>query len=186
MADNHWDDFRFVLALYRQGSVAAAARVLGVNDTTVVRRVSQVECALDTRLFDRARGRAVPTREGAPVFRRLVAIDDEFAALHDEASGANHRVEGTVKVTAVPMIANRVLVPRLANLMHRYPGLDVELLVDSALSSITRRRDADIAIRGARPSSDVDAITRKLGVMTYGLYCHEALLAANRPMDWIA
>jgi len=186
MSEHHWDDFRFVLALYRQGSIAAAARLLGVDNTTVTRRVSQVECALDTRLFDRARGRAIPTREGATVFRRLLAIDGEFTALHEEASGANRRIEGIVKVTAVPMIANRVLVPRLNGLLSLHPGLDVELLVDSALSSITRRRDADIAIRGARPNSDVDAITRKLGVMTYGLYCHRDLSSTNKPIDWIA
>jgi len=190
MANVNWDDFRFVLALYRQGSISAAAHTLDVNETTVARRLAQVECSLDTRLFERERGRVLPTAEAVTVINRLIAIDDQFQHLHDEASGANLRVEGSVRVTAAPMIANQVLVPRLHNIQKQHPKLEIELLVDSALLGIATRRDADIALRGGRPDSDGDAITRKLGVMTSAdipwiAYAPTLSLISRVQADWM-
>ena len=186
MAEENWDDYRFVLALHRSGSVAAAARTLGVDETTVVRRLSQVERALGARLFERERGRVTPTAAARAAMERLERIDDGFRALRDGLSGADGQTVGTVTVTAVPMIANRVLVPRLPEILERHARLEIELLVDSALLGITRRREADIAIRGMRPTSEPDAITRKLGDMRYGVYCRRDLLEAERDPGWIA
>lgn len=186
MQEDNWNDYRFVLALYRRGSIVSAARELGVNETTVVRRLSYVERFLGTRLFVRKRGRVTPTDAAESVIRRLIRIDDQFRSLHDEASGADRRIAGSVSVTAVPIVANRVVIPKLPNFLARHRELEIDLVVDSAVLGITRSRDADIAIRGARPSTDLDAITRKLGVMTYGLYCHRDLVGLEDPLPWIA
>ena len=167
----NWDDYRFVLALCREGSISGAARALGVDDTTVARRLAQAERALGARLFERERGRVTMTEAASVAMDRLTAIDDGFHGLRDALSGADHRVAGTVSVTAVPIVANHALRPRLAEILAAHPALEIELLVDSALLGITPRRDADIALRGTRPSSDPDAITRKLGEMSYGVYC---------------
>ena len=183
MPEENWDDYRFVLALHRHGSVAAAARALGVDETTVVRRLSQVERALGARLFERERGRVTPTAAARGAMDRLEGIDDGFRALRDGVSGTDRQIAGTVAVTAVPMITNRVLVPRLPELLERHPRLEIELVVDSALLGITRRREADIAIRGARPTAEPDAVTRKLGDMSYGVYCRRDLVEVDEEPD---
>ena len=183
--DDDWNDYRFVLALHRAGSLAAAGRELGVDATTVARRLSQVETRLGARLFDRERGRAVPTAAATGVLARLARVDDELARVRDALSGADRRVEGEVAITAVPMIFRHALVPRLHELLDAHPGLSIEAVVDPALLGIASRREADIAIRGVRPESDPGAVTRKLGDMSYGLYCRRDLLDGGPEPAWI-
>ncbi len=186
MRNTDWDDYRYVLALHRAGSIAGAARALGVDGTTVARRLSLAESALGTRLFDRERGRVVPTEAAAAVVARLLRVDEELAELRDTVSGADTRVEGEVRITAVPMIFDNALVPALKGLLAKHPGLRIEALVDGAVLGIVSRREADIAIRGARPTSDPDAVTRKLGELTYGIYCHRDIAKRGGDVDWIA
>ena len=184
--DDDWDDYRFVLALHRAGSLAAAGRDLGVDGTTVARRLSQVEARLGARLFDRERGRTVATAAALGVLERLARVDDELGRVRDALSGADRRVEGEVAITAVPMIFRHALVPRLHELLAAHPALAVEAIVDPALLGIAARREADIAIRGVRPETDPDAVTRKLGDMSYGLYCRRDLVEAGTEPEWLA
>ena len=186
MSEDNWNDYRLVLALGRHGSIAAAARTLGIDDTTVVRRLARLERALGTTLFERERGRVTPTGAADSAIERLERIDDGFRSLREALHGADREVAGSVVVTAVPMIANQVLVPRLPEILAEHPRLEIDLVVDSALLGITRRREADIAIRGARPETEPDAVTRKLGDMTYGVYRHRRLADAGDDVGWVA
>ena len=185
MSDADWDDYRYVLALRRAGSLAGAARDLGVDGTTVARRLANVEAALGARLFERERGRVVPTEAAEAVLARLARVDDELRQLHDTVSGADARVEGEVRITAVPMVFIYGLVPRFAELLDAHPMLRIEGLVDSALLGITTRRDADIAVRGGRPDTDPEAVTRKLGELTYGVYCRRDIVENEPEPPWL-
>ena len=185
MRDDDWNDYRIVLALHRAGSVSGAARALGVDDTTIVRRLTQTETRLNTTLFERERGRVNATREAQAIMERLSRADAELGSVRDTIAGADRRVEGKVRITAIATIVNRVFLPGLPALLARYPGLDLEFAVDAAVLGIVSRRQADIAVRGARPDSDPEAITRKLGTMAYGVYCHHELLDASPAPRWI-
>ena len=185
MRDEDWNDYRIVLALHREGSVGKAAQALGVDDTTVVRRLAQTEARLGTILFERERGRVSATREAQAIMERLSRAEAELGSVRDMIAGADGRVEGKVRVTAISTIVNRALLPNLPALLSRHPGLDLEFAVDSAVLGIVSRRQAEIAVRGARPDSDPEAITRKLGTMTYGVYCHRELLDTSPAPRWI-
>ena len=65
-----WDDVRYFLALARQGSLSAAARLLAIEHSTVARRVSSFEQALGIKLFDRLPRGWTLTPEGQAIFER--------------------------------------------------------------------------------------------------------------------
>lgn len=163
-----WDDLRVVLALARGASLNAAARRLSVDPTTVARRLASLERAAGVALFHRLPGRMVPTEAGEETVAHAERVEAEIAALAETLTGAGHHVQGTVRLTAVPGIVNRLLVPRLGELLTRHPALAVELLAESRNLSL-RRRDADVAVRLARPERD-HALTRRLGTLSYSVY----------------
>ena len=84
------------------------------------------------------------------------------------------------------MVFRHALVPRVHELLAAHPALRVEAIVDPALLGIAARREADVAIRGVRPESDPDAVTRKLGDMSYGLYCRRELVESGVEPEWLA
>src|ERR671934_2682066 len=108
-----WDDLRYVLALVRFATIAEAARRLPVDEATVGRRIARIERQLGARLFDRAQGRLAPTEAGRAAGERAERVEPEGEGLIAAAAGADHIVAGRVRVTAVPVIVNRMLLPAL-------------------------------------------------------------------------
>jgi DNA-binding transcriptional LysR family regulator len=178
-----WDDIRFVLAVERAGAFAAAARRLGVNESTVARRVARAEARLEARLFERAAGRLTPTAAGSALVHRAERIELEVQAAQGAVAGADERAAGTVRVTAVPIIANRLLAPALVGLCARHPGLTIELIAEPRDLSLTQR-EADIAVRLARPEREARAVARRIGFLDYGVYAVVGAAAATLP--WIS
>jgi DNA-binding transcriptional LysR family regulator len=164
-----WDDLRFVLAVERFGSNAEAARRLEVDEATVSRRVAGSEHVLGTQLFERMPGKLIPTEAGRAVARRAEDVEREIGALISAISGRDHLAARPVRVTAVPAIVNRILIRALPALLKRYPDLHVELIADPRDFSLTRR-EADIALRLARPRRELRVIARRVGYMGYAVY----------------
>jgi DNA-binding transcriptional LysR family regulator len=163
-----WSDLRYVLTVARAGTLAAAARRLGVNQTTVARRLAAAERALGARLFERRDGVRHPTRAGEAAIAQAARVEQEFLALERGVAGADAAPAGTVRVTAVPILANRLLIPALPGLLRRYPQLRIELVAESRNLSLTRR-EADIALRLARPEAGT-ALVRRIGRLDYAVY----------------
>lgn len=168
MQDMEWSDLRYVLAIARAGTLSAAARRLGVNQTTVSRRLAAAETSLGARLFDRGDAMFVPTRQGDEVLRRAAQIETDFDAIERGIGGSDAVVAGSVRVTAVPILVNRLLIPALPNLYAAHPRLQIELIAEPRNLRLTRR-EADIALRLARPESGT-ALARRLGQLDYAVY----------------
>ncbi len=177
----NWNDLRVALAVCREGTLGGAGRVLGVDQTTVTRRLTALERGLGARLFERREGRLVPTAAGEQVIDRAERAEAELAALERDVAGRDARPGGQVRVTAVPTLANRLLAPNAGALFDRFPDLRLDLIAEPALLSVTRR-EADIAIRLARPDEDA-MIARRMGSMLYAVYARRGLDAASLP--WI-
>ncbi len=172
MHDADWNGLQYVLSLARAGSHAAAARRLGLDATTVARRVRALETALGARLFERGPdGNWRPTQAGEIAVVRAEAMEAEMATLSVAVRGIDAAAAGTVRVTAVPLLINRVLVPAAPALMARHPGLELELIADIRDLSLTRR-EADIAIRLTRPGPEVGdrVVARRIGTLDYAVY----------------
>jgi len=163
-----WSDLRYVLTVARAGTLAAAARRLRVNQTTVARRLAAAQAALGARLFERRDGALYPTKAGEAALARAAQVEQEFLALERGVGGADAVVAGSVRVTAVPILANRLLIPALPRLFARHPRLRVELVAEPRNLSLTRR-EADIAVRLARPEAGT-ALVRRIGELDYAVY----------------
>jgi DNA-binding transcriptional LysR family regulator len=155
-----WDDLRFVLAVARAGTLAGAARRLGVNQTTVARRLSAAEASLGTKLYQRADGALQPTKAGMAAIDRAARIEQDIETLARDASPVDGGPAGLVRVTAVPLLVNHLLVPEVRSLAAKSPRLRVELIAEARNLSLTRR-EADVALRLARPEAGGSHLTRR-------------------------
>lgn len=164
-----WSDLNVVLALGRDGALAPAARRLGVDQTTVSRRLSAIEAALEGPLFLRERGRLVPTALGEEAIARAAEMETAVQALETAASESGDAVAGSVRVTAVPLLVNQLLVPHLPALLDRHPALEIEAIAESRNLSLSRR-ETDIALRLARPQQGVTGLCRKIGELAFSVY----------------
>lgn len=182
MSKENWDDLRVVLAASRSGNFGEAARLLSVNESTVVRRIAQVEERLAARLFDRVKGKLTPTEAGLEIASLAERIEIEVQSSTWTISGSDLRVAGTVRVTSVPILTNRILIPALPNLLGQHPDLNVELVAEARSLSLTKR-EADVAIRLARPRDEVSVVARKLGDLTYGVYMRDG--ASEDRLRWV-
>src|SRR5438093_7396909 len=118
MLDLGWNDLRYVLAVARTGSLSSAAGRLGIDPTTVSRRIARAASVLGTRLFYRSGGTLLPTEAGQMVIARAERIELEVDAIKNAASGADATISGSVRVTSVPLLVNRVLIPALPALLR--------------------------------------------------------------------
>lgn len=174
-AGTSWDDLRVFLAVHRRSSHAAAGRELGVDATTIGRRLGALERSLGARLFDRTPSGLAPTEAGAALFARAERIEAEVLASEREIRGTDARLTGAVRVTAGDGLVHYVLVPALAELRRTHPGISVELRADTRSLDLSRR-EADVAVRLSRPR-EPSLVARRLGAMRFGLYAGRAYLA---------
>jgi DNA-binding transcriptional LysR family regulator len=183
----NWDDLRFLLAIRRGLTITAAARLLSVDGTTVSRRLAALQAALGEALIVRQSDGALKlTASGDVVAQRAEAMERQFDLIRD-ALGADHDLyTGSVRLTSVPIIANRLLVPAIGKLLDKHPALQIELFPESRDLSLTRR-EADLAIRLARPlTGGTNVKARRIGTLIYSVYAahsYSAKEAARLP--WI-
>jgi DNA-binding transcriptional LysR family regulator len=198
MLKGNWDDLRIVLAVRRAGSFAGAARILSVNESTVIRRLAQAEQRLRARLFDRAQGRLSPTEAGCEMVRRAERVEVEVLEALHAVDGTDSIVAGTVRLTSAPLLINRVLIPALPRLVSQYPGLELELIAEPRGLSLIKR-EADVALRLSRPHEEARTVARKVGELSYGVYapanvpaaglrwvCYEDQMSSLPQAEWIS
>ncbi|MDQ7994267.1 MAG: LysR family transcriptional regulator [Luteibacter sp.] len=164
--DLDWQDVRVFVALARQGSLSATARMLSVNHATVARRVQSLEQALGEKLVERRPEGYVLTAAGTQAL--MAASDMEQAAQTLRRGVADGSPSGLVRISSSPGLSAGFLASRLAPLALRYPQLDIDLA--HTLRSVSlERHEADIAIRVDKPK-DGDIVARPLATMGYAFY----------------
>ena len=163
-----WDDLRFVLSLGRARTLARAALDLGVNPTTVGRRLASIEEALGTRLFDRTSDGFAPTEPGQVVLKRATEMELQSLAVEREVKGLDARPAGSVTIAALDGLIDEFVIPRLPALRNLYPDLVVCAVSGLRLLDLTKQ-EADLAIRAAQPHHP-DLIGKRLGVQAMGVY----------------
>jgi DNA-binding transcriptional LysR family regulator len=181
MNQPHWDDLRYFLALYDAGTLSGAARVAGVEHTTVARRIDALEASLGVKLFDRfPRGWSL-TASGKALVPHARKMEESLHGLMRAASGAT-ALTGTVRISAPPALAAYVLAPGLKPAMTRLPGIEMDVRGEVRESDLMRR-ESDIAIRYNRPTAPGLAV-RALATVRYRLCASKAYLAGRTPEQW--
>ena len=170
-----WNDARYFLAVARLGSLSKAARQLRVQQSTVGRRISALEAALQTRLFERTSDGWAPTAAGEAFVARAERIEDEALAAERQLAGKEERVAGTVRMTAPQAFGFFFVVPLLARLRAEQPEVAFELIAENQPLNLSRR-EADLALRLGQPGQR-ELVRRKLGDVVEALYASRAYLA---------
>jgi len=186
----NWDDLRFFLAVAGAGSLSGAGQQLGVNTTTVLRRVASLEDDLGARLFERERTGYRLTAAGEKLVEALEPVDRRLSALPRDFAAAGEGAEGSVRLAAGETVATCLLAAEYPAFRRAHPGLELEILTDPRLAAIGQAprignplKDVDIAVRLARPTQG-DMLMRKLGDLAYGLYAApEYLEERGRPLQ---
>jgi DNA-binding transcriptional LysR family regulator len=187
MQSLNWNDLRYVLAVSRGRTLAAAARLLGVDDTTVARRLAAMQDIFGARLYQRQPDGTVRlTAAGEHAALHGERIEREVGVLSAALAGADDIVSGTVRVTSVPIIVNHLLVPATPDLLKRHPQLRLEFFAEVRDVSLTRR-EADLALRLARPKTGGTRVTaRRVGTVRYDVYAPVSCPARDAArLPWI-
>ena len=186
-----WDDLRLFLAAYRTRSLSRAAAQLGLNQSTLSRRLAGFEDDLGTRLFDRPPEGLLPTAAAEAL---VTAAERAEAASHDvlrTVAGQEQRLEGEVRVAAGDGMALYALAPTLPRFHAVHPDVRVTLIVGNEIADLTRR-EADIAVRFVRPQRG-DLVAKRLGRGGYAVYAAAAHFPPRQQrqqhrfedLDWI-
>ncbi len=157
MPDPDWSDFKVLLALSRGGSVAAAARILGVDGSTISRRLAAAEEAMGATLIVRGGREFSFTAEGQAALGAAQAMETAVNAAAASVRTAKTALQGIVKIACQPS-AIYFLMPFQDIVAQTHPGLGVELVSGRAAVDLAKG-DADIGIRNTRPT-DLDLVVR--------------------------
>jgi DNA-binding transcriptional LysR family regulator len=141
-----WNDLRIFLALTRTQSVRAAANILGVNNSTVSRRIRTFEQRLGVRLFERLPTGYTLTPAGEDMLGSTLQVEEEIQALERRVLGQDSRLTGELRVTMPDILATRLLMPSLASFTQTYANIELEVIVSDEQLNLTKR-EADVAIR---------------------------------------
>ncbi len=139
MQTPNWNDLRYLLAISRRNRLAEAARLLRVDDTTVSRRLTALQVAMGQRLYQRLLdGRLALTEAGKAAVAIAERIERDIGALDCGRSDAEN-VSGIIRLTSVPFVINRILVPAAGRLLDRHQDLRIEMVSDARNLSLTAR-----------------------------------------------
>jgi DNA-binding transcriptional LysR family regulator len=173
-----WNELRLVLAVARAGSLTAAARTLGIDHSTVFRRLHAIEARLGVRVFERLPAGAYRvTPAGERMASAAERMEDEALTLARDIAGADRRLSGRLRVTSSETLAYSRLTSHLAAFRHAHPGIVVELVIDNRVLSLSRR-EADIALRPIRPKEG-DLWGRKLADVAWTFFTSPTYLDAT-------
>ncbi|MCR5878005.1 LysR family transcriptional regulator [Phenylobacterium sp. J367] len=165
-----WNDLKAFLAVARGGSTLGAARALGVNQTTVARRIESLESALTLKLFERGQAGSRLTEAGRDLLAEAEKVERAAETFGTRAQAHRRGLAGAIRLTATEIVSNTVLMPALAEFRRLYPDVQVDLLIsDKALD--LNAGEADVAIRSGQALPDSDLVARKLHDYHFALYC---------------
>lgn len=165
-----WDDIRLFLEVGRQGSFTAAAQALGIKQSTVSRRMAQLEEQLGTQLFDRKRAELSPI--GEKLQARALAVEQSVIAFRDELDGFEAAPSGNVRLALTESMAIHIVLPTvMPRLKKEFPLIQLELITGYDLARLTQR-DAELALRFVRPSSG-DLVSRRIAKIPTCVLAHQ-------------
>lgn len=175
-----WGDLRIFLAAVRAGSYTVAGRHLGINRTTVGRRIDALETALGVELFAETPRGPSPTRDGEALLAAATAIEGEIDALFGTLKRPD-RPQPPVRVASSGGIAPEFLT-ELMQFQEQEPGVAIELLGElDPVDAVTYRR-ADLAIAILRvPPQRLTGV--EVGLLRQAPYGRRGR-TSDRPLGW--
>lgn len=172
-----WNDVRFFLAVAQHGTLAKAALALGVDQTTVGRRIASFEERLRVSLFARCPRGLTLTAAGGRVLDAAERMREAAVDVWSEAATETAPTAGIVRVATTHSLARAFVVPAIRDLRERYPAIQVILASEWRRVDL-RAGDADVAVRLVRPT-DPRLACKKLGDFGFRFYASREWVARN-------
>jgi DNA-binding transcriptional LysR family regulator len=141
-----WDDFRYVKAVAETKSLAGAAEALGVNHSTVFRRLGLIEQQLGSRLFERGRAGYALTPCGEEMVALAERVGEDIVAFERKVTGQDLRPSGELRVTTSDVMLLHLLTDVLIGFRRAYPEIVIDIVVSNRVLNLSKR-DADVAVR---------------------------------------
>jgi DNA-binding transcriptional LysR family regulator len=185
-----WEDLRVVAAVAEAGSLPAAAGRLGLDHSTVFRRLARIEAALGLALFERRREGFAATAAGEEIVALARRLDEDVTAVTRRLAGRAPTPSGEVRVTTADSLLVHLLMPLFARFRTHCPDVRLDVVIGNPSLNLSKR-DADVAIRaGDDPPSTL--IGRRVARIAWALYgrrddstaAGDDAMAADRP--WVA
>jgi len=181
MAELSWDDFRYAKAIAEARSLGGAADILGVNHSTVFRRLAQIEERLGSRLFERSRGGYALTPCGEEMVRLADRMGEEIVTFERKVTGHDLRPSGELRITTNDTVLVHLLSDVLAAFRRAYPEIVLDVVVSNESLNLSKR-DADVAVRATdRPPEAL--IGRRVAGIAWAIFGRLEL--TDEPFDAI-
>lgn len=176
-----WDSLRYFLEVARSQRVSAAARTLGVEHTTVARRIRALEAELGSLLFEKSRSAGfVLTEDGQRLFVYAEQMESTVHTARESLSGIGQALSGHIRIGATEGFGSYVVTPLAADFQRRYPHITLDILPVPRFVSLSKR-EADLAITIERPQRGPYVCSR-LCDYTLMLYGTPQYLARHPPI----
>ncbi len=169
-----WDDFRFVKAIADSRSLAGAATSLGVNHSTVFRRLGQIERQLGSRLFERGRGGYALTPSGEEMVELAERVDDDITSFERKVTGRDLRPSGELRITTTDTILQHLLTDVLVKFRRTFPEIMIDVVVSNAMLNLSKR-DADVAVRATYYQPETSA-GRRIGRIGWAVFGPQSMV----------
>jgi DNA-binding transcriptional LysR family regulator len=163
-----WDDFKLVRLIAEAKGLAGAADRLGVNHSTVFRRLGQLEEAIGTKLFERHRTGYALTAAGEEMAALAERMDDDVAGFARKLAGQVLSPAGELRVTTNDTLLTHLLTPLFARFCQRCPDVRLDVVLSNQALNLSKR-DADVAIR-ATDTPPETLVGRRAATLTWALY----------------
>jgi len=168
-----WDEFRLVKAIADTQSLGGAGESLGLNHSTVFRRLNALEGQLGSRLFERSRTGYTLTAGGEEMVALASRMAEEIVNFERKVAGRDIKPSGELRVTTADTIFAHLLAPLLIGFRNQCPDITVEIIVDNRNLNLSRR-DADIALRAAREPPET-LVGRRLATLSWAVFASRKL-----------
>jgi len=172
-----WDDLRLFLAVARTRRIAPAARLIGIDPTTLTRRIARLESAVGGNLFELSAGERQLSERGQALLVHAEQAESAMLSAMEEVTGHGHILSGQVRLSVAEGFGTWVLAPGLAAFRAQHPGIRLDLLSASGFLNPSKR-EADMAVMLARPQKG-RLVLRRLGDYRLRLYAAPAYLAQH-------
>jgi DNA-binding transcriptional LysR family regulator len=179
MHDINWDDLRYFAEVVRSGNVSQAGERIGVNQSTVSRRIASLESQLGKTLFDRTSNGWVITPTGETIVTFAEQMATKVNDIQRKVEIDSDEVSGLVRITCVDVCVKRFMLPVIRDFKQVHPNVDIELISDIEPLNLAAR-EADVALRGTN-APPPNLVGKRIGTLTFHVYGHVALFKNGLP-----
>jgi molybdate transport repressor ModE-like protein len=170
-----WNDLRHFLAVGRTGSMSAASKTLGVNQSTVQRRLAALEKSIGHTLVERHHDGYRLTRHGELLLAEAKQVEDAVSSLQRRITSLDEPATGRVRLSTLVTLGQRIIKSGFLERFHdRCPGITIEMEMGQRIADLGRG-EADIAIRGGTTGSNA-LVGMKIADLPWAIYASRAFV----------